>query len=122
MFESFILAIIRFSVRINKGFLMVTGCILVTYIGCCHHDPLLQSIKYKIEIRCGEQGAENPNSVQLHSQPPPSEGDTILVAPKPRTELCPLWGLVVAPSVSLAGFPWESHMANIHVMVDVLIV
>ena len=44
---------------------------------------------------------------------------TILVAPKPHTELCPLGGLAAASPVSLAGFPWESHMANIHVMVDV---
>ena len=84
MFENFILAVIRFSVRINKGFIMVTGCVLVTYIGCCHHDPLLQSIKYKIEIRCGGQGAEYPSPVQLHSQPPPS-GDTVLVAAKPQS-------------------------------------
>lgn len=67
-------------------------------------------------------GSRKSNSVQLHSQTPPSEGDTILVAPKPRTELCPLGGLVVASPLSLAGFLWESYMANIHVMVDVLIV
>lgn len=78
------LAIIRFSVRIDKGFIMVTGCVLVTYIGCCHHDPLLQSVKYKIEIRCGGRGAEYPSTEQLPSQPPPA-GDTVLVAPKPQS-------------------------------------
>lgn len=107
MFESFILAIIRFSVRINNGFLMVTGYILVTCRLLSSYDPLLQSIKYKIEIRCGEQGAEYPNTVQLHSQPPPSEGDTTLVAPKPQTELSPLGGVVVA---SLGNPIWPTSM------------
>lgn len=65
MFESFVRAIIRFSVRINKGFLMVTGCNLVTYIGCCHHDPLLQSISTKLRYDVGNR----EQKIQLSAAP-----------------------------------------------------
>ena len=93
---------------------MHTKYVWVTFIGHRHHNPLLSSIKQKIEISCrgGEHKIKTRGSCVLSHQQQKADG--------PHWCVCRAAGAVASPTPQ-AAFPGESHVADIQVMVVVLI-